>query len=73
MSETHIDRQYLSAVLAKLLTIDSPTGMTEGAVAYVCDELRDMGVAFELTRRRGDPRNAARQTTKPEPGRCRAS
>lgn len=51
MSETHIDRQYLSAVLAKLLTIDSPTGMTEGAVAYVCDELRDLGVAFELTRR----------------------
>ena len=51
MTAPHIDRQYLSAVLAKLLTIDSPTGMTDGAVAFVCDELRDMGIAFELTRR----------------------
>lgn len=51
MSVSHIDRQYLSAVLAKLLTIDSPTGMTEQAVDFVCDELRDMGIAFELTRR----------------------
>lgn len=51
MSVSHIDRQYLSAVLAKLLTIDSPTGMTEAAVAFVCEELRDMGISFELTRR----------------------
>lgn len=51
MSASHIDRKYLGAVLAKLLAIDSPTGMTDRVVEFVCDELRAMGVAFDLTRR----------------------
>ncbi|WP_404420448.1 osmoprotectant NAGGN system M42 family peptidase [Thalassospira australica] len=51
MSAPHIDRQYLSSVLAKMLAIHSPTGMTDEIVAFVCNELREMGVPFELTRR----------------------
>jgi len=46
-----IDRQVLCGHLAELLAIPSPTGMTDQAVAYVCQCLEAMGVGVELTRR----------------------
>jgi peptidase M42 family hydrolase len=46
-----IDRQVLREHLSELLAIPSPTGMTDQAVAYVCQCLEGMGVSVELTRR----------------------
>lgn len=51
MSAPHIDRDYLADILARMLAIHSPTGMTDEIVAFVCDELEKLGVEFELTRR----------------------
>ena len=34
-----VDRAYLLETLAGLLNIPSPTGMTDGAVVFVCKQL----------------------------------
>ena len=46
-----IDRALLAHHLESLLLIPSPTGMTDVAVAYVCNELQKLDIPFELTRR----------------------
>ncbi|MDT7043699.1 osmoprotectant NAGGN system M42 family peptidase [Candidatus Nitronereus thalassa] len=51
MTETHIDTHYLLHVLQKLLAIPSPTGYTDQIVHAVSDELKQLGIPFELTRR----------------------
>ena len=51
MSAPHIDRDYLAAILGRMLQIHSPTGMTDDIVAFVCNELKNFGVTFDLTRR----------------------
>ena len=51
MSAPHIDRDYLAAILGRMLQIHSPTGMTDDIVAFVCNELKNFGVRFDLTRR----------------------
>ena len=53
MPRLAIDSDYLSARLARLLEIPSPTGYTDTIVRECCDELRRLGVAFEVTRRGG--------------------
>jgi putative aminopeptidase FrvX len=45
------DPDYLRRVLAELLAIPSPTGRTDEIVRFVGEELRRLGVPFELTRR----------------------
>jgi peptidase M42 family hydrolase len=51
MRDPSIDRTYLVETLEGLLAIASPTGMTDGAAAFVCGRLEDLGIPFELTRR----------------------
>ncbi|MCH9808401.1 MAG: osmoprotectant NAGGN system M42 family peptidase [Alphaproteobacteria bacterium] len=51
MKDLNIDLGYLRRILSELLEIPSPTGMTDLAVVYVCDELKALGIPFELTRR----------------------
>lgn len=47
----HIDTDYLSEQLKRLLSIPSPTGYTDTVVRYVCRELERLGVEYDLTRR----------------------
>lgn len=51
MKDLEIDLDYLRRILRELLEIPSPTGMTDFAVAYVCNELKELKIPFELTRR----------------------
>ena len=51
MIEPKIDTQYLIQVLKNLLAIPSPTGYTDQIVHAVSDELKQLGIPFELTRR----------------------
>lgn len=46
-----IDMDYLLRVLLRLLKTPSPTGMTDAAVRVACEELSNLGVPIELTRR----------------------
>lgn len=46
-----LDRAYLLDVLARLLAIPSPSGMTDEIVVYVTTELESMGIPYSLTRR----------------------
>lgn len=51
MQKLKPDLNYLKRILEELLEIHSPTGMTDMAVRYVCHELEQLGIPFELTRR----------------------
>lgn len=51
MQDLEIDVAYLRRILEELLQIPSPTGMTDAAVGYVCQELEALDIPFELTRR----------------------
>ncbi len=46
-----IDEDYLRDVLLNLLEIPSPSGFTDTAVHWACDELSRLGIEYELTRR----------------------
>lgn len=46
-----IDKQYLLEQLKALMGIPCPTGFTDRAVCYICDELDQLKVNYELTRR----------------------
>lgn len=50
-SSSMIDRRYLLDVLARLLAIPSPSGMTDEIVVAVTAELEALGVRYSLTRR----------------------
>lgn len=45
------NKTYLIERLQDLLAIPSPTGMTDEIVGYICGQLTDLGIPFELTRR----------------------
>jgi len=51
MKAVNIDRNYLREILENALAIPSPTGMTNEIVLYCCDQLEQLGIEFELTRR----------------------
>jgi len=51
MPKLDIDTEYLARMLKLLLKIPSPTGYTDMIVREVCEELKNIGVPFELTRR----------------------
>lgn len=46
-----INEDYLKKVLLELLAIPCPTGFTDRAVVYVCEQLRQLGIPYELMRR----------------------
>ena len=46
-----IDRDRLAKTLLELLAIPSPSGFTDEVVRYVCYQLDELGVEYELTRR----------------------
>lgn len=46
-----VDMDYLQEVMLALLELPSPTGYTDQAVHWTCDELSRLGVEYELTRR----------------------
>ena len=51
MQALTIDQDYLKNTLMSLLTIPSPAGMTDSVVQWVCHELENLGIEYELTRR----------------------
>lgn len=51
MKHLPVDRDYMMTVLRGLLAIPSPSGMTDAVVAFICAELENLGIPFELTRR----------------------
>jgi len=51
MKVVDINQDYLREVLENALAIPSPTGMTNEIVLYCCDQLEQLGIEFELTRR----------------------
>ncbi|MCG6860894.1 MAG: osmoprotectant NAGGN system M42 family peptidase [Chromatiaceae bacterium] len=51
MKPLPIDTDYLRRTLLKLLSTPSPSGYTDRAVHLVCEELEQLNVPFELTRR----------------------
>ncbi|WP_259782640.1 osmoprotectant NAGGN system M42 family peptidase [Aestuariispira ectoiniformans] len=51
MSDSPIDQDYIKGILNELLTMASPSGMTDRVVNRVCGELDSMGITYELTRR----------------------
>lgn len=65
MARLDIDTDYLGSVLAKLLTIPSPTGYTDTIVRQVCRELELLGLSYELTRRGAIRAMVAGRTPKP--------
>ena len=46
-----IDRTYLQRMLLHLLGVHSPTGYTDPIVREVCNELDQLGIQYEITRR----------------------
>ncbi|MBK8973863.1 MAG: osmoprotectant NAGGN system M42 family peptidase [Hahellaceae bacterium] len=46
-----LDKEYLARTLLELLAIPCPTGLTDAAVVYVCEQLSKLGIEHELTRR----------------------
>jgi peptidase M42 family hydrolase len=46
-----IDQVYLKNILEKLLSIPSPTGFTDEIVRFTGEELKRLGIEFEITRR----------------------
>jgi peptidase M42 family hydrolase len=48
-----IDTDYLLDIFQKLIAIPSPSGFTDEAVRFTCEELGRLGIPFELTRRGG--------------------
>lgn len=53
MPRLAIDSEYLANRLSHLLDIPSPSGYTDTIVRECCEELRRLGVDFEVTRRGG--------------------
>lgn len=51
MRRLKIDTDYLQRMLARLLAVPSPTGYTDEVVHLVSQELRELGLVVELTRR----------------------
>lgn len=51
MRPLDIERPYLSRILSEALAIPSPTGLTDDIVRYVCQQLSELDIDFELTRR----------------------
>jgi peptidase M42 family hydrolase len=51
MARLRIDTEYLKRTLKRLLSVPSPTGYTDAIVRETCNELSQMEVPFELTRR----------------------
>lgn len=49
--QVEVDQSYISDLLLKLLEIHSPTGYTDPIIRYVCRELDNLGIEYELTRR----------------------
>lgn len=46
-----LNEDYLKKILLELLAIPCPTGFTDRAVVYVCEQLKELEVPFELMRR----------------------
>ena len=51
MEKLHIDQNYVTDILLKLLRIASPSGYTDRIVHFIGQQLQHLGVDFELTRR----------------------
>ncbi len=46
-----IDKEYLADILRQLLSVPSPSGMTDEIVRLVCGELDTLSIPYKLTRR----------------------
>ncbi len=51
MRKLPIDQTYVLDLLLKLLRIPSPSGYTDRVVHFMCEQLEQLGVDYELTRR----------------------
>ncbi|MGF1610144.1 MAG: osmoprotectant NAGGN system M42 family peptidase [Kiloniellales bacterium] len=66
MRDLPVDSSYLVTTLRALLDIASPSGMTDEAVAFVCNRLRELDIPFELTRRGAIRADLAGQQSTPD-------
>lgn len=66
MKKLGIDHQYIVDRLQEMLKIPSPTGYTDSIVHYVADELKKLGIEFELTRRGAIRANLKGKTSSPD-------
>ncbi|MCF8480897.1 MAG: osmoprotectant NAGGN system M42 family peptidase [Rhodospirillum sp.] len=51
MPRVPVDTDYILHVLKRLLETPSPSGLTDAVVHVVCEELQELGISFEITRR----------------------
>ena len=51
MNRVAIDMAYLKQMLISLLNIPSPSGYTDEIVHFVGQELQQLGIAYNVTRR----------------------
>jgi peptidase M42 family hydrolase len=51
MEKLPVDKQYVLGILLQFLKTPSPSGYTDRAVHLACDELENLGISYELTRR----------------------
>jgi peptidase M42 family hydrolase len=61
-----IDSDYLCNTLLRLVKTPSPSGYTDRVVHLVCQELKEIGVPFELTRRGAIRATLAGQRSSPD-------
>lgn len=61
-----VDQDYTLDILLRLLMTPSPSGYTDRVVHMVADELEELGIPFELTRRGAIRANLAGQQSTPD-------
>lgn len=61
----HIDQAYFTNILSRLLSVPSPSGMTDEVVRVVCDELEALSIPYKLTRRGAIRAKLAGKRSKP--------
>ncbi len=51
MRQLPVDQDYVLDILTELLQIASPSGYTDSVVHFACDQLEQLGIDYEITRR----------------------
>ena len=61
-----IDLAYLKEILFELLQIPSPAGFTDEIVRYTCEQLDELSIPYEITRRGAIRANLSGNTASPD-------
>ncbi len=66
MKKLNIDTQWMLDRLLELLAIPSPSGYTDSVVHYTCEQLRQLDIPFEVTRRGAIRADLSGETSSPD-------